>query len=305
MERPAAVSSPKVEHSVASRRSLWQQLTFLSPALLVLIVVNIVPIFYTFITSFQHRHLALPHRDAFVGLENYIALLQDDRFWNSVQKTLAYAGGSLGFELLLAFPIALLLANQKKLVGFLRGILLLPIFLTPIVVAFLWRLLFSPSLGLLNYILEFVGFGPYEWIYSPNQAMPALILIDIWQRTPELVLIIFAGLLMIPQDVIEAAMVDGASSWQMFWRIKLPQLKPILMVGVLFRVIDLTKLFDVIYILTRGGPGISTETLSLYTYATGFSFLRMGYASSLGMVLFGIILLLSLLVIRWGEVDFE
>lgn len=278
---------------------------FLSPALIVLIAVNIVPIFYTLITSLQSYHLAYPNRRSFVGLENYLSILQDERFWNSLKLTLLYVVGCLTVELILGFCIALLLAKQKRAVGFIRGVLLLPIFLTPIVVAFLWRLLFSPSLGLLNYFLGFLGFGPYEWIYSPEQALPSLVLIDIWQRTPELVLIIFTGLLAIPHDVIEAAWVDGASPWKLFWTIKVPLLKPILMVGILFRVIDLSKVFDVIYILTRGGPGISTETLSLYTYTMGFSFLRMGYASALGMVLFGIILVLSLLVMRWGEVDFK
>ncbi|NLJ86407.1 MAG: sugar ABC transporter permease [Firmicutes bacterium] len=288
-----------------TRRPLMQQLAFLSPALIVLVAVNILPVFYTIATSFQSLHLAYPGRNKFIGLGNYISILQDSRFWNSLGLTLTYVAGCLTIELILAFCIALLLAKQTKGVGFIRGVLLLPIFLTPIVVAFLWRLLFSPSLGLLNYFLAFFGLGPYEWIYSPQQALPSLIIIDIWQRTPELVLIIFTGLLAIPQDVIEAAAVDGASPWQLFWNVKVPLIKPILMVGILFRVIDLSKVFDVIYILTRGGPGISTETLSLYTYTMGFSFLRMGYASALGMILFAIILLMSFIIVRWGEVDFE
>lgn len=299
------LAQEKQKPSAQARRPLLQQLAFLSPALIVLITVNIVPVFYTIVTSFQSLHLAYPARNKFIGLGNYISIFHDSRFWNALGLTLTYVVGCLSIELVLGFCIALLLAKQVKGVGLIRGILLLPIFLTPIVVAFLWRLLFSPSLGLLNYFLAFFGLGPYEWIYSPQQALPSLILIDIWQRTPELVLIIFTGLLSISEDVLEAARVDGASPWKLFWAVKVPLLKPILMVGILFRVIDLSKVFDVIYILTRGGPGISTETLSLYTYTMGFSFLKMGYASALGMVLFGIILVLALIIIRWGEVDFQ
>ena len=256
-----SIADAKGKRSLAAKQSLMQRMAFLSPALFVLITVNLVPIIYTIVTSLQSYHLAYPHKRRFIGLGNYIEIFSDDRFWNSLRITIQYVVGCLSIELLLGLGIALLLARQKKGVGFIRGVLLLPIFLTPIVVAFLWRLLFSPSLGLLNYFLSFLGFGPYEWIYSPQQALPSLVLIDIWQKTPELVLIIFTGLLAIPDDIIEAARVDGASAWKLFWMVKAPMIKPILMVGILFRVIDLSKVFDVIYILTKGGPGISTETL--------------------------------------------
>lgn len=285
--------------------TLKQRLAFLGPALVVLITVNVIPIFYIIATSLQNYHLAYPSRRGFVGLQNYLSVFSDDRFWNSLKITLGYVAGSLSIELVLGLGIALLLARQIKGVGTIRGFLLLPLFLSPIVVAFLWRLLFSPSLGLLNYFLAFFGLGPYEWIYSPAQALPSLILIDVWQKTPELVLIIFTGLIAIPDDIIEAAKVDGAGAWKMFWTIRAPIIKPILMVGILFRVIDLSKAFDVIYILTRGGPGISTETLSLYTYTTGFSFLRMGYSSALGMTLLAIIIVLAAIIVKWGEVDFK
>lgn len=303
------MSGTNIEHNIkqptiATHTSL-QKILFLLPALLVLITVNLVPIVYTIYTSLEDYHLAYAHEKGFVGLSNYISILSDSRFWNSLCLTLLYAAGCLIVQLVLGMVIALLLAKQTRGLGFIRGILLLPIFLAPVVVAFLWRLLFSPSLGLINYFLAFFGIGPYEWIYSPRQALPSLMLVEIWQKTPELVLIIFTGLLSIPNDVEEAALVDGASSWKLFWTIKVPLLKPILMVGILFRVIDLLKAFDVIYILTRGGPGISTETLSLYAYTMGFSFLRMGYASSLAMVLVLIILILAIVIIYWGDVDLK
>ncbi len=285
--------------------ALYHNIALLFPSLSVLIVVNIVPILYTLINSLQYYHLAYPNRTSFVGLSNYFAIFSDERFWNSLGVSMKFMFGSLSIELVLGTLIALLLFKQVKRVGVIRGALLLPLFLSPIVVAFLWRLLFSPSLGLLNYYLGFLGLEPYEWIYSPKQVLFSIILVEVWQKTPELVLIIYTGLLGLSDDVVEAALVDGACSWKLFWTIKVPMIKPILMVGVLFRVIDLAKSFDVIYILTRGGPGISSETLALYAYTTGFSFLRMGYASALGLVLFAIIVVLSIVIVRWGEVDFQ
>lgn len=278
---------------------------FLTPAFLVLLIVNAAPIIYTIKTSLDNYHLPFPQRRAFIGFENYVNIFNDARFWNSLGHTLTYVAVCITIQVVLGTFIAVLLSQQKRGVGFIRGVLLLPIVITPIAVAFLWRLMFSPSLGLLNYLLGFIGLGPFEWIYSPTQALPSLILVDVWQRTPELVLIIFTGLLAIPDELVEAAKVDGATPWQLFWRVKLPLLKPFLMVALLFRVIDLAKVFDVIYILTGGGPGISTETLAIYTYTTGFSFLRMGHSSALGLILFALIVALSLIIIKWGDVEID
>lgn len=285
------------------RRSL--PFVFLTPAFLVLLAVNAAPIVYAVVTSLQDYYLPFPAKRAFVGVENYANIFGDPRFWNSFKHTLIYVGVCITIQVVLGCFIAVLLSQQKRGVGFIRGVLLLPIIITPIAVAFLWRLMFSPSLGLLNYLLSLLGLGPFEWIYSPSQALPALILVDVWQRTPEMVLILFTGLLAIPDELVEAGKVDGANPWQLFWSIKLPVLKPFLMVGLLFRVIDLAKVFDVIYILTGGGPGVATETLSIYTYTTGFTFLRMGYSSALGLLLFALIVSLALLIIRWGEVKIE
>ncbi|WP_201274257.1 carbohydrate ABC transporter permease [Microvirga brassicacearum] len=276
--------------------------SFLAPALIVLIIINVVPLFYTITTSFQSYYLPRSYDRGFNGLENYTELIFDKRFWAALGRTAIFVTVSLAIEVALGFGIALMLIRQRWGLGALRGLILLPIIVTPIAVAFVWRLLFSPSLGLLNYLLGYVGLGPFEWIYSPNQALPALILVEVWQHTPELVLIIFTGLLTLPDDLTEAAMIDGANPWQVFMAIKLPLLKPILMVGIVFRVISLLKTFDVFYIVGRGGPGTSTETLALYVYATGFSFLRMGYASALAMVLFAIVLITTILIVRWGDV---
>ncbi|MBN9010229.1 MAG: sugar ABC transporter permease [Rhizobiales bacterium] len=247
--------------------------SFLAPALIVLVAINVVPLFYTVTTSFEDYYLPKVASRHFNGLGNYAELLADDRFWGALGRTLLFVTVALAIEVALGFGVALMLIRQKRLVGLLRGFILLPIIITPIAVTFVWRLM-----------------------------LPALILVEIWQHTPELMLIIFTGLLTLPKEVIEAAVVDGARASQIFFAIKLPLLRPILMVGVLFRTIDLFKTFDLFYILTRGGPGVSTETLAVYTYTVGFSFLRLGYGSALALVLFLIILAASFLIVRWGDV---
>lgn len=275
---------------------------FLAPALIVLILINVVPLFYTLTTSFEDYYLPRAASREYIGFGNYLEMFRDERFWHAFGRTLVFVGVSIVLELIIGFALALMLMRQRFAVGFLRGALLLPVIVTPIAVAFVWRLLFSPSLGLFNYVLAMVGIGPMEWIYSPDQAMPALIIVEVWQRAPELMLIIFTALLAFPKDLSEAATIDGASAWKIFWSIKLPLLKPIVMVGVLFRVIDLFKTFDIFYILTRGGPGVSTETLAVLVYQSGFGFLRMGYASAQAVVLFIVILIASVAIVRWGNV---
>lgn len=298
-------STAKASKGPRRQRRWVFPVVFIAPALIVLAVVNFVPLFYTIYGGFEDHYLPRAASRHLVGLANYAEILRDSRFWNSMSLTGIFVSVSLTLQVMFGFIIALLLFRQRRGLGIIRGAILMPILLTPIAIAFLWRLLFSPSLGLLNYLLSIVGIAPLEWIYNPYQALPAVILVDVWHHTPTLVLIIFTGLLTLPDDLMEAATIDGASAWSLFWWVKLPLLMPILMVGVLFRIIDLFKTFDVIYILTRGGPGISTETLALYTFTNAFGFLRMGYGSALATILFVVVLLISILVMRLGKVRFD
>jgi multiple sugar transport system permease protein len=277
----------------------------LLPALVILFTINFAPMVYTILTSLQNYFLPMPARRHFVGLGNYAALIQDDRFRNALSLTLMYVFFAVILEVILGFIIALLLSRNTWGSGFVRGVLLLPIVLTPITVAFMWRVMFSPTIGILNYFLSLLHLPPQLWIYSPDQALPSLILVDIWQKTPVMILIFVTGLLALPDEVIEASQIDGASAWQQIWQIKVPLIKPILMVGILFQTIDAARLFDVIFIMTRGGPGVATETLSLYTYLNGFGFLKMGYAAASGIALFILIAVMAQLIISFGKVQFD
>lgn len=281
------------------------QLAMVLPAVIVLVGINLIPIINTFVTSLQDYFLPAPEARHFVGLDNYINLFKDDRFLNSLRLTLIYTFSVVALETVLGFIIALLLSRQTPGSNLVRGILLLPIILTPITVAFMWRVMFNPSIGILNYLLSLVNIPPQMWIYSTGQALPALFLVDIWQKTPTMILIFVTGFLGLPDEVLEAGMIDGASPWQSLWRIKIPLMKPVMVVAILFQTIDAARLFDIIFILTRGGPGTATETLSLLTYLNGFGFLKMGYAAASGLVLTLIIAVLALLIIRFGKVQLD
>lgn len=281
------------------------QLAMVLPAVIVLIGINLIPIINTFVTSLQDYFLPVPDARHFVGLDNYINLFKDERFLNSLRLTLIYTFSVVALETVLGFIIALLLSRQTPGSNLVRGILLLPIILTPITVAFMWRVMFNPSIGILNYLLSLVNIPPQMWIYSTGQALPALFLVDIWQKTPTMILIFVTGFLGLPDEVLEAGMIDGASPWQSLWQIKIPLMKPVMVVAILFQTIDAARLFDIIFILTRGGPGTATETLSLLTYLNGFGFLKMGYAAASGLVLTLIIAVLALLIIRFGKVQLD
>jgi multiple sugar transport system permease protein len=294
---------PKISSNTRLLRRF--QVAMVLPALVVLFVVNFAPIADTFITSLDNYFLPTPAARHFVGFANYVALFHDARFFNSLKLTLVYTASVVAIETVLGFVIAILLSRQSWGSKFIRGVLLLPIVLTPITVAFMWRVMFSPTLGIINYLLGFLHIPPQLWIFGPGQALPSLFIVDTWQKTPVMILIFVTAFLALPNQVIEAGEIDGASAWQRLWLLKVPLMKPVLMVGILFQTIDAARLFDMIFILTRGGPGTSTETLSLLTYLNGFGFLKMGYAGASGVILFLIIAVLSQFIIQIGKVRID
>ena len=221
----------------------------------------------------------------FVGLGNYTNILADSRFWNAAQVTGTFIFGTVAVQLLLGMGIALLLQRQVIARGLLRTALLLPMMTTPVVVGLIWRFMYNPTQGILNYLLGQVGLPTPNWLGSLQTGFIAVMIADIWEWTPFMVLILLAALQTLPQEPFEAAAIDGASAWQAFLHITLPLLRPTIVVAVLIRAIDSFKTFDLVYVLTNGGPGTSTETLSFYTYKWGFKFFQMGYASALSFVM--------------------
>lgn len=202
-----------------------------------------------------------------VGLANYRTVLSSGAFWSTVRITVVFSLVALVIEFVLGFALALMLARVVRGSGLLRTLILIPTMLTPAVAAINFRVMLNYDYGIINYLISVLGFSPQAWVSQPGVApMAALVLTDVWRSTPFFVLVLSSGLLALPQEMLEAADVDGAKSWRKLLNVKLPLLLPLVLVTVLFRVIDLLRTFDIVYVLTQGGPGTSTTVTSLQIY---------------------------------------
>jgi multiple sugar transport system permease protein len=266
---------------------------FIFPAILLLSLITIYPIFYVFYLSL-HRKLLIFDISKFVGLENYLFLLSDDRFWNALKNTAYFTAVSVSLELILGLSIAILLQRSFRFKGFVRAIVLIPWAIPTVVSAKMWEWIYNTDFGILNYI---VG-SKINWLGDPFLALNAAVFMDVWKTTPFVAILLMAGLQVIPQELYQAAKVDGAGRWDTFKTITLPLLKPVILVVLLFRTLDAFRIFDSIYVLTGGGPANATETLSIYAYKVLFQTLQFGYGSTLSVVVFLCIGCMSLLYIK-------
>ena len=288
---------PVVSSSAYRRERLFPYL-FLAPAVVMLLALTVYPLIFILHVSV---HRLTPAGDVFVGVRNYARMLQDGFFYRAVAQTLVFAGSALILEFLLGLALALLLDSEIRARGFWRALFLLPMILPPVVVAVIWRLIYNPNFGVLNGILRLFGLDTrrWTWLAHPVLALPCVILVDVWEWTPFMFLILLAGLQGIPQEPYEAARLDGANAWQTFFHITLPLLIPAILVALLLRTMDLLRIFDQIFILTQGGPGFATETVSLYIYKTAFRFYDFGYAAVLSIVLLAVTMVLCRLYLRF------
>ena len=265
----------------ALKRKQWEPFAFASPSLVLIALVIVFPLVYAFYLSLQNFDLSVGSDYQFIGSRNYAeALFRDQRFLGSVWNTAVIIGPSLAVELLLGLGLALLLGRV------IRGRA--------------WRMMYGVKYGAINNLGRQLGLLDvyFDWFASPVIAIIAVVLVEIWHNTPFMMLVLLAGLQSIPQELYDAAKVDGATPWQAFWSVTLPLLKFTMAVGVMIRLIDLTKLFGLIFILTFGGPGGATETVAFNTYLVGFKDFRMSYASALSYVIVGGVLVLTL-VFLW------
>lgn len=280
-------------------RRLTDPLWLTAPAVLFLIAMSVGPLFYSIWLVLHDWTIMTRLAPPFVGLANFSTLFGDSRFWMALLRTLLFVAVTVGAQLLLGLIIALLL-NRDDIIGtrLLRTLAIIPIMVTPVVVGYIFRLLFHPSAGPVNHLLETIGFGAAPWTSSSQWALPTVMLVDIWQWTPFMALILLAGLQSVPQEQIEAATLDGANRFQSFIHIVLPSLAGVIAIGLVLRSIDAFKLFDTLFIITGGGPGTASEMLSYYTYLTGFSFMRLSYAASMAWVQLIVIMILAQIFIR-------
>lgn len=270
---------------------------FTVPAVAFVFLMMVFPIGYTLRISFYQWSMSAITPPQWVGLSNYTELLHDARFWNAVGKTFTFTGAALFFETLLGVSIALLLFRDFRGKNFVKTIFMLPMVATPVAMGLVWVLIYEPSIGIANVILKSLGFESLEWLGSPNQVIPSLVIIDVWEWTPMIALIVMAGLSTLPSEPYEAADVDGASAWQKLTHITLPLLSPTILVAVMLRLIDVLKTYDIIYATTQGGPDSGSETLNLYGYILGFQYFKLGNASALLMLFFGLVMGMTLLML--------
>jgi len=265
---------------------------FVIPALVIVGAVIIFPWAFTLWMSVNEWHLGGDQR--FIGIANFARIASDTRFWESMGHTVVYTVLSVVAPLVLGTVAALVFDSKLPMRGLLRGIFVMPMMATPVAIALVWTMMFHPQLGVLNYLLSLVGIGPQEWIFNQNTVIPSLVLVETWQWTPLVMLIVLGGLAAMPRDPFESAEIDGANGWQKFRYITLPMILPFMMVAVIIRSIDALKSFDIIFAMTQGGPGTASETINIYLYNVAFAYYDIGYGSALAVVFFIVIITMSL-----------
>lgn len=254
------------------------------------------PLGYVLFMSTQDYLIGLQGRP--VGLQNYVDMLQDRVFWIGLRVTFSLYFMSLIAQLLIGLWVAMMLNRAFVGARGLRTILLSPLAMPPVAVGMMWLILLDPAFGPVEYLLQVLGLPEMLFLASPSQVVPTLAAIDTWQYTPLIVIILLGGLQSLPEDPYQAAIIDGATAVQRFFRITLPLLRPAIVTAAVLRSIDLLRFFDTIYITTQGGPGNASTTLNIYAYKSGFVFFHMGYASALMIALFLIVLVIVLLLSR-------
>ncbi len=271
------------------------------PAVICIGAVVIFPLFYSLVLSFTDTNLRARGMGTFIGLENYITALTDEYFLKSIVTTLQYTVVSVIAELCVGYMIAGLLNKVKKGREFFFSIIIIPMMISCVAVGMIWRLLLHPELGIVNYLIELLGGTGRAWYGDAKYALGTLIFIDVWQETPYMTLLILAGLVSLPKDPYEAARIEGANVFQTFQKITLPLMKPTLIVATLLRAIGALKTYDLVYVITKGGPGTSTEVMTYNIYKQAYQYLNTGRAAAMSYILLAIILVISIFFVGIGQ----
>lgn len=272
-----------------------------APAIVTILLVAIIPLLQTIQDSLFQISLKFENAPRpFVGLNNYVSVLSDDSWFSALAVTGVVAGASVAAELVLGMLIALLINRSFRGRGIVRASVLVPWALTTVVSAKMWAWIYDGRYGVINDLLQRVGLieQPIIFLVRPELTIWAMVAAEIWKTTPFMALLLLAGLQLIPHELYEASALDGASRWQAFWRVTLPMLKPTILVALLFRTIDAVRMFDLPRVLTNGGPGTSTQTVVLYTYNVFFTSLNFGYGSTLAVMIFLIVVMVSFIYIK-------
>ncbi len=279
----------------------WTAVTMLAPAVIALLAIGIYPLLRAVDTSFKEFIVRNAARGTpYIGFDNYRTVLTDGFFWRSLGRTGLLFLYAVPVQVVLGIAIASLLTSTRwhMLSGVTRVLLVVPIATTPTVVGLIGRLVYDQEFGVINWTLSLVGLGPVSWTGNPSVVMFTLALTDTWQWTPFVALVALAGLTAVPPDIVEASKLETSSWWQTFRFVQLPYLLPGLTAILIIRTADILKLFDTVFVLTRGGPGVSSELVSLYVQRTGFRFFDLGLASAQAILLLIVCIVLSRLYIK-------
>jgi len=258
---------------------------FISPAVIILSIVILAPIAIAIITSFYDYTLINRSLDTFIGLKNYFESISNEKFIHASIVTISFVFFVVLLEFLIGFLIAILLNQVEKFRNIYYFILLIPLLINPVVVGLIWRMFLHPQLGILNYLIGFIGIEPINWLGDPQNAFLTIIFVDIWHQVSFMIILLLAGLASIPEEPYEAARVDGANAFEQFKDITLPYMRPVIIITLLIRLIFALKTYDLIYIMTKGGPGDATDLISYYIYRSAFIGLDLGQAASMSVFL--------------------
>lgn len=297
LESPAL---PKASPSLRQQdtRTAW---LLLAPSLLVLLGITLWPVIWTLILSFFNAPSGIHQVRTFVGFGNYLDMLTDQTFWETIGRTLYFTVVSVSLELGLGLAIAQLIHSKPWGWQFLRLSLIVPWAVPTIVNGAMWRWIYSADFGALNGLLMALGLIKHyiPWLTLPNAVMNLVIIADVWHTMPFVALVLQAALAGLSEDLNEAAAVDGANAWQRFWQIRVPMLRPAILVALIVRTVDAFRVFDIVYIITAGGPAYKTLTITYLTYLNSFAFGKQGTGAALSFLISAVTIILALIYIRW------
>jgi len=277
----------------------YARFIFPAPALLMVACIIVYPVLYTGWMSLQEWFASSLTPPKLIGLANYYRIRTGDpRFREAFFRTLYFTLIAVSVETALGVAMALLFNREFWGRGLVRTLSILPMMATPTAISLVFVMMYHPTLGVMNYLVSLTGLSPFKWTYSSKTALYAIALVDVWEWTPLIMLIALAGLAALPKEPYESALIDGASNLQSFWYITLPLLRPTLIVAILFRSIDALKTFDIIFVMTQGGPSNASETINILLFNQAFSYFNMGYASSMAVALFAIVMGASLILMK-------
>ncbi len=276
----------------------FYKLSFLLPGFLVLLAIILFPLLFTIRVSLSGWDAITPGL-GWIGIKNYLKVFGDTRFWESMWRLGGMAIGSVIIQYVLGFALALLVWREIKFKRFFRVLFLIPMMTTPVIMTVIWRTILHESLGPANDLLGVIGLGPYPWLTSPGWSVAAIMMVEVWQWTPFMFLLLLAGLISLPREPFLAAAIDGAGPIRTFFNVTFPLLAPVSIGAVIIRLIEASKLIETVYVLTSGGPGTATETAGYYVYIKGLRDFEIGYAAALSITYLVIMMVLLTLIAKF------